>query len=49
MKSHEGHDIFCDEYFFSVNKYDIPKSNGRITPKYTIVERYVDSKFRDIK
>jgi hypothetical protein len=45
--SHEQKHIFADEFFFSVNKEDFIYPNGKITLKYTIVERYIISKRKD--
>ena len=47
LKSHDGHFIRCDDWFYSVNKENmISPRSGRKIPKYTIVTRIIDKRFR---
>lgn len=47
LKSHDGHDIYPDEWFYTVNKEQmISPRFGRVIPKYTIVQRIVVGKFK---
>jgi len=47
LKSHDGHSIYCDEFFYTVNKEKmISPRTGKVIPKYTIVTRIVDKRFR---
>jgi hypothetical protein len=46
LKSHDGHDIHVDEWFYTVNKEDMrsPRLN-KLIPKYTIVQRFILKQF----
>lgn len=47
LKSHDGHNIYADEWFYTVNKEQmISPRFGRVIPKYTIVQRIVVGKFK---
>lgn len=42
LKTHDGHYINADEWFYSVNKEPITSPRtGKVIPKYTIVQRIV--------
>ena len=44
--SHDGHNIHCDEWFYTVNKEPMRSPSGKLIPKYTIVTRIVDKRFK---
>lgn len=47
LKSHDGHDIYAGEWFYSVNKEEFTSISGRPIPKYTVVPRRVSHSFKD--
>lgn len=46
VKSHDGHDINVDEWFYTVNKERMTSPSGKVIPKYTIVTRIVDKRLK---
>lgn len=50
LRSHDGHEIYAGEWFFSVNKNDMESvtNPGTFIPKYTIVRRRVDPIYKNV-
>lgn len=47
MRTHDGHEIYAGEEFYSVNKEEYINYRGRTIAKYTSVKRIVPLKYRD--
>jgi hypothetical protein len=50
IHTHDGAQIYAGDVFYSMNKEDMESvlRPGTIIPKYTIVRRRVDPKFKDV-
>jgi hypothetical protein len=46
LTTHDGGDVYCGQYFYSMNKEDIVLP-GKTTPKYSIVQRCIHPIYKD--
>jgi hypothetical protein len=47
LRTHDGHDLYPGEYFYSMNKEDIV-TDRKVTPKYSIVQRCIHPIYKDV-